>query len=73
MFADAPTPVVPAGMIASLRTSTKVETELMNKQLIVGSIAGAVAVTALAAVGGYRMMDKGNYAEVAAFTSTTSA
>ena len=36
----------------------------MNKQVIIGSIAGAVAVTALGAVAGYRMLDKSNYAEV---------
>ncbi len=38
----------------------------MNKQLLIGSIAGALAVTAVAAVGGYRMLDKSNYAEVLA-------
>lgn len=38
----------------------------MNKQLVIGSIVGAVAVTALGAFGGYRMLDKGNYAEVLA-------
>jgi len=38
----------------------------MNKQLLIGSVAGALAVTAIAAVGGYRMLDKGNYAEVLA-------
>ena len=38
----------------------------MNKQLVIGSVAGALAVTAIAAVGGYRMLDKGNYAEVLA-------
>ena len=32
----------------------------MNKQLIVGSIVGAVAVTALGAMAGYRILDKGN-------------
>ncbi|MBC7984868.1 MAG: glycine zipper 2TM domain-containing protein, partial [Candidatus Obscuribacterales bacterium] len=38
----------------------------MNKQLVVGSIVGAVAVTAIGAVAGYRMVDKENYAEVIA-------
>jgi len=38
----------------------------MNKQLVIGSIAGAVAVTALGAFGGYQLLDKGNYAEVLA-------
>jgi uncharacterized protein YcfJ len=38
----------------------------MNKQVVIGSIAGALAVTAIGAVGGYRMLDKGNYAEVLA-------
>jgi len=38
----------------------------MNKQLVIGSIAGALAVTALAAVGGRWMLDKGSYAEVLA-------
>ncbi len=38
----------------------------MNKQLVIGGIAGALAVTAIAAVGGYRMQDKKNYAEVLA-------
>lgn len=38
----------------------------MNKQLVIGSVAGALAVTAIAAVGGYRMLDKAEYAEVLA-------
>jgi uncharacterized protein YcfJ len=38
----------------------------MNKQIVIGGVAGALAVTAIAAVGGYRMMDKGSYAEVLA-------
>ncbi|MEQ1800963.1 MAG: glycine zipper 2TM domain-containing protein [Gammaproteobacteria bacterium] len=38
----------------------------MNKQLVIGSVAGALAVTAIAAVGGYRLLDKANYAEVLA-------
>ncbi|MCL4792678.1 MAG: glycine zipper 2TM domain-containing protein [Gammaproteobacteria bacterium] len=42
----------------------------MNKQLVIGGVAGALAVTALAAVGGYRMRDNGNYAEVLAVEPT---
>ena len=42
----------------------------MNKQLVIGGVAGALAVTAIAAVGGYRMQDKGNYAEVLAVEPT---
>lgn len=41
---------------------------VMNKQLLIGGIAGALAVTAVAAVGGYRMQNNGNYAEVLAVT-----
>jgi uncharacterized protein YcfJ len=36
----------------------------MNKQLVVGAIAGALAVTAIGAVAGYRILDRANYAEV---------
>lgn len=36
----------------------------MNKQLVIGLVAGAVAVTAIGAVAGYRMLDQANYAEV---------
>lgn len=36
----------------------------MNKQLVIGGIAGAVAVTAIGAVAGYQMLDQANYAEV---------
>ncbi|MEO7386724.1 MAG: glycine zipper 2TM domain-containing protein [Gammaproteobacteria bacterium] len=38
----------------------------MNKQLVIGSIAGALAVTAIGAVASYQMLDKGAYAEVLA-------
>lgn len=38
----------------------------MNKQLVIGGIVGAVAVTAIGAVGGYRMLNPGVYAEVLA-------
>lgn len=38
----------------------------MNRQLLAGGIAGALAVTALGAVAGYRMLDQSNYAEVVA-------
>ncbi len=38
----------------------------MNKQLVIGGIAGALAVTAIAAVGGYRRKDKKTSAEVLA-------
>jgi len=38
----------------------------MNRQLVVGGIAGALAVTAIGAVAGYRILDKANYAEVTA-------
>lgn len=36
----------------------------MNKQLLIGSIAGAIAVTAIGAVAGYQIMDRAAYAEV---------
>ena len=36
----------------------------MNQQLVIGGIAGALAVTAIGAVAGYRMLDSANYAEV---------
>ena len=36
----------------------------MNNQLVIGGIAGALAVTAIGAVAGYRMLDQANYAEV---------
>jgi uncharacterized protein YcfJ len=36
----------------------------MNKQLVIGLIVGAVAVTAIGAVAGFRAMDRENYAEV---------
>jgi uncharacterized protein YcfJ len=36
----------------------------MNKQLLIGGIAGAIAVTAIGAAAGYRMLDQKNYAEV---------
>lgn len=36
----------------------------MNRQLAIGAIVGAVAVTAIGAVAGYRVLDKANYAEV---------
>ncbi len=39
---------------------------VMNQQLFIGSIAGALAVTAIGAVAGYRMLDDTNYAEVLA-------
>ena len=45
----------------------------MNKQLVVGSIAGALAVTAIGAVAGYRMLDKGNYAEVVDVKAATKS
>lgn len=38
----------------------------MSKQLLIGGIIGAVVVTAIGAVAGYRMLDSANYAEVVA-------
>jgi len=43
----------------------------MNKQLVVGAIVGALAVTAIGAVAGYRMLDEANYAEVIAVKPAT--
>ena len=40
----------------------------MNKQLVIGLVVGAVAVTAIGAVAGYRMLDQANYAEVLSVT-----
>ena len=37
---------------------------LMNRQLVIGGIAGALAVTAIGAMAGYNMMDRKNYAQV---------
>ena len=36
----------------------------MNRQLMIGSIVGAVAVTAIGSWAGYRLLDSGEYAEV---------
>lgn len=41
----------------------------MNRQLLVGAIVGAAAVTAIGAVAGFRMLDQANYAEVIAVKS----
>jgi len=43
----------------------------MNRQLLIGSIIGAVAVTAVGAVAGLQMVDSGKYAEVLAVRSVT--
>jgi uncharacterized protein YcfJ len=40
----------------------------MNSQMLLGGIIGAVAVTAVGAVAGYRMYESANYAEVIAVT-----
>jgi uncharacterized protein YcfJ len=40
----------------------------MNKQMFLGGIIGAVAVTAIGAVAGYRYYESANYAEVIAVT-----
>lgn len=36
----------------------------MNRQLIIGLVTGAIAVTAIGAVAGYQMLDDASYAEV---------
>lgn len=41
---------------------------MISKQLVIGGIVGAIAVTALGATAGYRMLDSDNYAEVIAVT-----
>lgn len=38
----------------------------MSKQLLIGGIVGAVAVTAIGSLAGYRFLDSGEYAEVVA-------
>ncbi len=43
----------------------------MNKQLFIGGIVGALAVTAVGAVAGYRMMDDRNYAPVLSVKNAT--
>ncbi|HET6564800.1 MAG TPA: glycine zipper 2TM domain-containing protein [Xanthomonadales bacterium] len=43
----------------------------MSKQYLIGGIIGAVAITAVGAVAGYRMMDSDNYADVVAVTAIT--
>ena len=40
----------------------------MNRQLLIGVIAGAVAVTALGAVAGFRAYESGNYVDVVSAT-----
>jgi uncharacterized protein YcfJ len=45
----------------------------MNKQLVVGGIVGALSVTAIGAVAGYRMLDEANYAEVIAVKPATKS
>lgn len=44
---------------------------MINKQLVIGGIVGAIAVTALGATAGYRMLDSDNYAEVLAVRPVT--
>jgi uncharacterized protein YcfJ len=39
---------------------------VINKHLVIGGVVGAIAVTALGATAGYRMLDSDNYAEVLA-------
>lgn len=39
---------------------------IMNKQLVIGSVVGALAVTAIGAVAGYQALDRGSYADVLA-------
>jgi uncharacterized protein YcfJ len=41
---------------------------MKGKQMLIGGIVGAIAVTAIGATAGYRMMDSGNYAQVLAAT-----
>lgn len=41
---------------------------MISKQLVIGGVVGAIAVTALGATAGYRMLDSDNYAEVVAVT-----
>ncbi|MCJ7593025.1 MAG: hypothetical protein MUO51_16905 [Woeseiaceae bacterium] len=41
---------------------------MISKQLVIGGIVGAIAVTALGATAGYQMLDSDNYAEVVAVT-----
>jgi uncharacterized protein YcfJ len=43
----------------------------MSKQMLIGGIIGAVAVTAIGAVAGYRMLDSNNYADVVSVTPVT--
>ncbi len=44
---------------------------MISKQLLVGSIVGAVAVTAVSATAGYQMMNSDNYAEVLTVSPVT--
>jgi uncharacterized protein YcfJ len=39
---------------------------VISKQFVIGGVVGAIAVTALGATAGYRMLDSHNYAEVVA-------
>ena len=43
----------------------------MSKQLLIGGILGAVAVTAVGAIAGYRMLDSKDFADVVAVTPVT--
>lgn len=42
--------------------------QVISKQLFIGGIAGAIAVTAIGATAGYQMLGSSNYAEVIAVT-----
>ncbi len=44
---------------------------MISKQLVIGGILGAVAVTAVSATAGYRMLNSDNYAEVLAVSPVT--
>ena len=44
---------------------------MLNKQLLIGGIVGAIAVTAVSATAGYRMLNSDNYAEVLAVSPVT--
>jgi uncharacterized protein YcfJ len=44
---------------------------MMNRQLLIGSVVGAIAVTAVGATAGYQMLNSGDYAKVLAASPVT--
>jgi len=80
MYADAQTSVLPPSTLQTRAEdalpwplSAASGDSVMNKQLVVGGIVGALAVTAVGAVAGYRMLDTGCWMLDAGFLSISSS